>query len=137
MYIDNFILGEKVMFDEQEVNIFVYWNGEKKAFVDPVDIQCNLESYPGGDNIDQLFKAAELGDANAIKEVVSIGRTMFALPEPRLDENDKLIGLSSEGVCKLLLRFVEYTAELKKNIEDTPISVPSTDAQTELPTNVL
>ena len=127
------------MFTKDEVKIFKYWDGEKYRCVDPIEIQINLEGHEFGENLEELFKAVQAGDVKALKDVIDIGRVMFDLKEMEYDEeNDKTTGTSSQGVISIMVDFISYMDDLKKNIDDMQTFVPSMDTQPKgvtLPTN--
>jgi hypothetical protein len=128
------------MFQPEEIAIYTYFDGVEVRWVDPIEVQINLESHDPdfAKNFKILFDLVqESHDADAAKEIVRLGRIMFKLPEPRWDaEQQKVVGLTTLGVMRVILDYINWSLELKKNIEDTPTSVPSTDSGQNQPTNV-
>jgi hypothetical protein len=123
------------MFKAEEVKIYSYWDGEKVAWVDPIEVQINLEAQNPNFQADfkVLFDLVQISnDANAAKEIVRLGRIMFNLKEPRWDdEQQKVIGLTTLGVIRIVLDYINWLGDVKKNIEDMQISLPVMDSSQE------
>jgi hypothetical protein len=119
------------MFQPEETKIYSYWNGEKVAFVDPLEVQINLEANDPNfqSNFKTLFDLVQISkDAEAAKEIVKLGRVMFNLAEPRWDEKEqKVVGLTTLGVMRIVLDYINWVAEVKKNSEGTQTSADVTD----------
>ncbi len=132
------------MYSEKETQIYRYWNGCWKdgkpvfQFVDPIEVQIHLEEHDPDyqANFKTLFDLIQISkDANAAKEIVDLGRIMFALPEP-FDDGERVQGLTTLGVMNVVLDYINWMSDLKKNIEDTPTSTPATESQENPTTNV-
>ena len=123
------------MFKQEDTHIYSYWNGERVAWVDPVEVQINLEAHDPDfqKNFKVLFDLVQTSnDANAAKEIVDLGRAMFNLKEPKWDEKEeKVVGLTTLGVMRIVLDYINWVSELKKNGEDTVISSQSMDSPQE------
>jgi hypothetical protein len=129
------------IFTKEDTQIFAYYNGEKVAFCDPIEVQIRLEANNPDfqSNFKVLFDLVQLSkDAEAAKEIVKLGRLMFELPEPVWDEEKKVVvGLTTLGVIRVVMEYITWVGEQKKNIDDMPISLPVTETVADqLPTNV-
>ncbi len=123
------------MFKQEETEIYVYHNGEKVAWVDPIEIQIALEEF--SPDWRQLFSAIQLNDIEATKEVIRLSRLMFSLPDPHYDEAEqKVVGLTSQGAMNVLLDYVLWSENLKKSIDPMQTSLPPSESQDLSVTNV-
>jgi len=127
------------MFSEKETQIYRYWNGCTKdgkqvfQFVDPVEVQINLEEHDPNyqSNFKTLFDLVQISkDADAAKEIVDLGRIMFKLPEP-FDDGERVQGHTTLGVMRVVLDYINWMSDLKKNIDDTPTLLPLTGSEEE------
>jgi hypothetical protein len=133
------------MFSPAETQIYRFWNGCWKdgkptfGFVDPLEVQIRLETHDPNyqQSFKTLFDLIQISkDADAAKEIVELGRIMFNLPEP-YDDGERVQGCTTFGVMSVVLDYINWMNDLKKNIEDTPTGVSVMEAQEEpLPTNV-
>jgi penicillin V acylase-like amidase (Ntn superfamily) len=128
------------LFKQEDTQIYSYWDGERVAFVDPIEVQINLEANDPNfqSNFKTLFDLVQISkDAEAAKEIVRLGRVMFNLKEPAWNEKEeKVVGLTSLGVMRIVLDYINWISDLKKNIDDTQMSIVSTDAPPTFPMNV-
>lgn len=117
------------MFTEEDTQIYKYWDGEKYAYTDPIEIQINLEANDPDfkSNFKVLFDLVQISkDKDAAKEIVKLGRAMFNIKDPNESNG---VGLTSMGVMLIVMDFINWIDNLKKNIEDTPTSVLPTETQ--------
>ena len=90
------------------------------------------------ENQSSLEHVQTSNDANAAKEIVDLGRAMFNLKEPKWDEKEeKVVGLTTLGVMRIVLDYINWVSELKKNGEDTVTSADVMDSGVDQPTKNL
>jgi hypothetical protein len=126
------------MYSPAECQIYRYWDGTYNndglptyKGIDPIEVQIRLEEHDPNyqQSFKTLFDMVQISkDADAAKEIVDLGRIMFGLSEG-WDDGTRWQGHTTMGVMSVVLDYINWMSDLKKNIEDTPTIVPPTEVQ--------
>lgn len=117
------------VFNQEEVKIFKFWDGEKNRGIDPLDASIML-GRDGSFDWQAVAVRSQTGDLAAVGELVEQVRTIFKLKHYEILDDGKEVGVTSSEVLNILMDFMAYMDTLKKNIDDTATSTPSTDVPT-------
>jgi hypothetical protein len=120
-------------FSKENRLIFKYNNGSKMVGIDPLEVDIAYDAI----KLDWLAKLslARIGDADAIREVVSATRKIFSVPEYVIADDGTESGLSGLEVVNLFSEFKEWRTRIEGFTEPTPTLPPSTaEGQASIPT---
>lgn len=110
---------------EQERGIFKYHNGTRDVCADPLAIQRKLIKALNGQDLDVLFNNVDKGEGSLVEDsidtVLAVTRQAFNVSP--LDEDGN--GLTEKETWALLLSWLDFMAQVKKNGESTPNLPPS------------
>ena len=112
----------------RERDIFEFWDGSQQRHVDPLPVWYKLWEQ---EDIDTVLKRAGANELEAVTELVGIARDIFSIAP--FDATTGA-GLTDMETMELLMKYLDFTGELKKKHGPLPIpgqkSAPQPSSET-------